>query len=342
MARHVGSMDVAPRPRAPHSFRTVAIGGVALAALLVAVAMSLYYRYIHYERIAARHVPQGSIVALRLDVEQVMLYEPVRKHLIPLLGGPGRPAAEAVATLARLEERTQIKRADLREIVVARGAERSEWTVVLGGIFPRGTSPAVLAAALAAEDRAWAPSLDGTVVVHRGTGVAVTRPADGTVIIASSLAVATSARAARDPKAVDDEVGLPQTGAGSLAMRKPGLAELEEWPGLLADQALSHALSGVRSLRADIDLTERPSVTVTLADESPGAAASSVKRGLDAAKALDPSEASPGALLLRAGAQRSTVAPPVHGFASATLVWERTEVDQAFQLVADAVQDHWR
>lgn len=342
MSRHLGPMDVAPRHRAPRSFRTVALGGLFLAAVLVAVATSLYFRYIHYERVAARHVPEGSVLALRLDVEQVTLYEPVRRHLIPLLGGPGRAPAEATATLARLEERTQIKRADLREIVVARGADRSEWTVVLGGIFPRGTSPAVLAAALAAEDPAWTPSLDGTVVVHRGTGVAVTRPPDGTVVIASSLAVATAARVARDPKAIDAELGLPQTGPGALAMHKPGIDELSAWPGLLADQALSSSLGGIRALRADIGLDERPSVTVTLTEDVPGAAALTLQRGLAAARALDPSEASPGALLLRAGAQRSAVVPPAHGTASATLVWERAEVDQAFQLAADAIQDHWR
>jgi hypothetical protein len=342
MSKHLGPLDVAPRHRAPHSFRSVAIGGAALAALLVAVAMSLYFRYIHYERIAARHVPQGSVLAVRLDVEQVTLYEPVRRHLIPLLGGPGRSPPDAAATLARLEERTQLKRADLREIVVARGADRSEWTVVLGGIFPRGTSPAVLASALAAEDPAWAPSLDATVVVHRGTGVAVTRATDGAVIIASSLAGATAAVPARDSKAIYGELGLPPTGPGALAMREPGLEELARWPGLLADQTLSRGLSGIRSLRTDIGLDERPSVTVTLTEGEPGAATITLQRGLELAKALDPSEASPGALLLRAGAQRSKVAPPAHGTAAATLVWERPEVDQAFELVAEAIQDHWR
>lgn len=339
MSRSLGPLEPAPRHRAPQSFRTVAIGGFAVAALLVAVAVSLYFRYIHYERVAARHVPQGSVLALRLDVERVELYDPVRRHLLPLLGGPGRSPADAAATLARLEERTQLKRADLREIVVARGAVRSEWVVVLGGIFPRGTSPAVLATALAAEDPSWAASLDGTVVVHRGTGVAVTRASDGAVIIASSLTLAV---AAREPGSAGEELGLPRVGAGALALRKPGVQELATWPGLLADQTLSQAMSGVGALRAEIALAERPSVTVTLTDQEPGAAAAAVRRGVELAKALDPSEASPGALLLRDGAQRASIAKPVSGTAAVTLVWERAEVDQAFELVAEAIQDHWR
>ena len=179
-------MNVPPRRRVARSFRAVALGGVVLGLLIAAVAVSLYLRYIHYERVAARHVPPGSVLALRIDVEQVALYEPVRRHLVPLLGGPSRSPGDAAATVSRLEERTGIKRGDLREIAVARGATRADWVVILGGIFPRGTSTGVLAAALAAEDPAWAPSMDGSVVVHRGLGVAVGRAADGSVLLGSS------------------------------------------------------------------------------------------------------------------------------------------------------------
>ena len=335
----LGPMDVAPRQRVARSFRSVALGGVALAVVLGAVVASLYFRYIHYERVAARHVPPGSIFAARIDVEQVDLYEPVRRHLVPLLGGPSRSAPEAAATLSRLEERTGLKRGDLREIVAARGAKRPEWAVILGGIFPRGTSPAVLAAALAAEDPAWAPSLDGTVVVHRGTGVAVTRAADGAVIIAAQYAIAV---AAREPGNAYALLGLPETGAGAVAMREAGVRELGAWPGLLADQTLARSFAGVGAFRADVGLGERPSVTVTLADVEPGSASATVHRAVELAKALDPSEATPGSLLLRAGAQRSSFAPPTSGSASVKLVWDRSEVDQAFQLLADAIQDHWR
>jgi hypothetical protein len=107
-------MDLPPGRRGARSFRSVALGGVALGALIIAVAVSLYLRYIHYERVAARHVPAGSVLALRIDVEQVDLYEPVRRHLIPLLGGPARSPGEAAAAVARLEEHTGLKRGDLR------------------------------------------------------------------------------------------------------------------------------------------------------------------------------------------------------------------------------------
>jgi hypothetical protein len=331
-------MDVRPRHRVGRSFRAVALGGVALGALIVAVVVSLYFRYIHYERIAARHVPAGAVLAMRLDVEQVDLYEPVRRHLIPLLGGPTRSPGEAAATLARLEERTGLKRGDLRELVVARGATDADWVIALGGIFPRGTSNGVLAAALAAEDPAWAPSLDGTAVVHQGAGVAVGRAADGAVLIASSRLLLT---AAQDPTKGYVELDLAPTGSGCIAMKQAGVDAIRSWP-LAPDAEPSRSLGGVSALRGDVTTTDRVTITLKLTERDPGAAQATVQKGLAIAKGFDRSSSNSGEVLLRAGADRSTVSPPAGGSAEVSLTWERAEVDQAFQLLAEAVQDHWR
>jgi hypothetical protein len=332
-------MDAHPRRRVPRSFRTVALGGAALAVLIVAVAVSLYLRFIRYERVAARHVPPGTVVALRLDVEQVGLYEPVRRHLIPLLGGPARSRADAEATLGRLEERTGLKRADLREIVVARGAVPSDWAIIFGGIFPRSTSGGVLAAALAAEDAAWAPSPDGDAVIHRGLGVAVGRASDGTVLVASSPH---ALRDAREPSDAYGRIGLSPVGAGSLAMGADGVRELGEWPGVLAHERLAAALSGVEGIRCELSLGERRSVAIRLSDKGHDSGTAAIREGLAIMRGFDRASADPWDALLRAGAERAVVAPPARGTATATLAWETAEVDQAFALVADAIQARWQ
>jgi hypothetical protein len=332
-------MDAPPRRRVPRSFGTVALGGAALAAIVIAVTVSLYLRYIRYERIAARHVPPGTVIALRLDVEQVGLYEPVRRHLIPLLGGPARAPAEAEATLGRFEERTGLKRADLREIVVARGPVRSDWAIIFGGIFPRAISGGVLAAALAAEDPAWVPSPDGRAVIHRGLGVAVGRASDGTVVLASSVQTLLDAR---DPSDAYVRIGLAPVGAGMLAIGADGVRELGEWPAVLANERLAGALSGVDGIHCDIALSDRTSVAVRLSDKGRNSGAVAIRETLAIMKGFDRASADTVEVLARAGAERAVVAPPAPGTAAVTLAWERPEVDQAFALFADAIQSHWQ
>jgi hypothetical protein len=301
--------------------------------------VSLYLRYIRYERVAARHVPPGTVVALRLDVEQVALYEPVRRHFIPLLGGPARTPAAAEATLGRLEERTGLKRADLREIVVARGAVPSDWAIILGGIFPKTTSGGVLAAALAAEDPAWAPSTDGLAVVHRALGVAVGRASDGSVVLASSVQALLDAR---EPSNGYGRIGLPVVGPASLAISPDGVRELGEWPWILANERLASALSGVDAIHCDLSLAERINMTVRLSDKGRDSGAAAIRETLAIMRGFDRTSPDSAAMLARAGAERAVVAPPARGSAAVTLTWERAEVDQAFSLFADAIQARWQ
>jgi hypothetical protein len=332
-------VTVEPRRRHARSFRTVALGSAFVALVIVAVAASLYVRFIHYERVAARHVPPGAVLAARLDVEQVALYNPVRRHVIPLFGGPGRSRADAEATIARLEERTGLKRSDLRELVVARGRNREDWVVVLGGIFPRGTSGAVLAAALAAEDPSWVATPDGVAVVHRELGVTVARADDGTVLVASSAPVLA---AARRPSDTYTRLGLPPTGPGGFAFGRAGVEELGAWPPVLGAGDLPALLNGVEAVRANVTLLDRTALEVTVFDRTSGGGAATIKKTLEIARSFSPGESGPAALFLRAGAERARGVSSVSGGASATLIWERSEVDAAFALLAEAVQDHWR
>src|SRR5690606_18391005 len=60
------------------SHRLVWVGLVALAVIVLATFVIGYWVFVRYERRVLRHVPADTLVALRLDVEQVVLYEPIR------------------------------------------------------------------------------------------------------------------------------------------------------------------------------------------------------------------------------------------------------------------------
>lgn len=136
--------DPVVAPRRGRSFKlvmAVAVGLLVLAALIAALA---YYRFLRYERVAAYHVPPAAAWAVRLDVERVVLFEPVRKHLLPLvnrLGGPRVTVpgeSRSADLLAALRQELGLNLGmDLREIVVSGGPSPAEWVLVLGGIFPR-------------------------------------------------------------------------------------------------------------------------------------------------------------------------------------------------------------
>ena len=81
------SRDQAARTNAPaperrsFSHRVVFSGLVLSLVLALGVAGYIYFRYVRYERVAAQHVPAGSVAALRVDLEKVVLARAVRWHL---------------------------------------------------------------------------------------------------------------------------------------------------------------------------------------------------------------------------------------------------------------------
>jgi hypothetical protein len=328
----------------------VALGGVALALLIAAVVATLYVRFIRYERVAARHVPPGSVLAVRLDVEQAQIYEPVREHLLPLFGGPSRPLEEGDARLARIEARSGLRRGDLREIVFARGRSREDWVFVFGGIFPRGMEVRELAAALGAEDPAWGLSSGGRTVVHGIRGTTVGRGMDGSVLLASSAQVAESAVT---PTSTYEALALPRTGPGAFALGRDALRELSQFPAIAAAGDLPELLGALVGATARLTLGERLTLTLAAVDSGGGQGARTIEGILALARGLPSSDASPAGRLFRAGVDRSPQAQPAPRPSSASapgatreasldLIWEREEVGQAFSLVSEAIQSGFR
>lgn len=302
-----------------------------MGAVLFAVGLALYLRYIRYDRVAVLHVPRGAAVAVRLDVEQALLYEPVRRHLLPLLGSPRETASRGDARLARIEERTGLRRGDLREVVLATFPDSPDWVLVLGGIFPRGPNARSIAVAFASEGAAWDLSSDGRVAMGPG-GVAVTRASDGAVIVASSEGALEAAVPSHDPV-----LPLERTGPGGFAFDSRGVADLER---RLADApGLSPLLSHTTEIRGQLSLSDRVAVTVTTEVSQGPSGTRLMNDALLWLRAFAKTEGSPGAGLIRAGLERSSVSSAGARSPQVTMAWEREEVDRAFALAADAIRD---
>lgn len=166
------------------AFRWVAGVFVALLAIGFALGVVVYRRYVAYEPVAARHVPGDAFGSARFDLTHVMLYEPFRRSIFPLVDALPN-AASANGRRARLERRGVQVSGQVREVVTAFGPAANDWVLVLGGTLPSSGVPALLAEVLRAEglpvtaaERSF--SLGGTDALSVG------QAGDGAVVIASS------------------------------------------------------------------------------------------------------------------------------------------------------------
>lgn len=329
--------EAPPRRRGGRSFRTIALGGAALTVVMVSIAVALYFRFIRYERVAIRHVPADAVTVVRLDVEQAPVYEPVRRHLLPLLGGPESPPEEGDARLFRIEGRSGLHRGDLRELVFAfLGGSPGGWVLALGGIFPASAGNAVLAETLRAEWPEFAPTDDGVAIVHRGLGIAVGRARDRVVLVASSEK---ELRAALEPTDAHERLGVPRRGPGALAVTGEALRRAEAWPAVLRRPELMAVLKRLSSVTGNLELGERLTLHLVLHAAGSSDAARAASDAVSLMRALRRDEPSPATVLLGSGADRATVSNPDGRTADLALTWEREEVDQGFSLLA-AVAGH--
>jgi len=117
-----------------------AVLGVSLT-LAFALALYVYQRYVSYVPRVTRHMPSEYALALRLDIEQAVVYEPFRRHLLPLIEASRTQdptgGRKSVSRLQALRDQTTIELGvDLRELGIA--VDRAgHWVVLLGGHFRR-------------------------------------------------------------------------------------------------------------------------------------------------------------------------------------------------------------
>lgn len=181
--------------------------GLAALLLTIAAAVGVWWAYgslIHYERRAALHLPGDADLVARLDLEQVVMFEPVRKYLLPLIDDvplrrPGANDATRPETsrLDRLHALSGINlAADLREVAVSWTRSSREWVAVLGGLFPRTGVIAAIEASLRAEGVSGVVREREDLLVFGGSAAVLGQAEDGVLILASSRSQLERARLA--------------------------------------------------------------------------------------------------------------------------------------------------
>jgi hypothetical protein len=235
-----GAKAAVLRERCEVSSRALMLGALALACLAALGVWVAYRELIQYERRAAEHLPTGVGFAGRLDLEQVLLFEPVRRHLFPLIdklpltsSPASRSTSKANYRLTRLRELAGVNVGlDLREILVAGGEETDDWVLVLGGLFQRqGLVRAI--ESLLREEQVPGLAREGDVLSFQPWGIALGQAADGSLILASNRRTLASALPATQRFI---ELGLARTGAGGFSAT-PALVRrwLGPAPGLAED-----------------------------------------------------------------------------------------------------------
>ncbi len=244
------------KPGAKSSSR-VLLGLMVLALAAIGGFTIAYYRLVHYDRQAVLHIPPGTAMAARLDVEQVVLYEPLRKHLFPVLNdarGQDKPPA-----LERFERLTSVNLGmDLRELVFC-AAPGGDWALLVGGLFP--TSGVIEGLAqLLEQDQVRSCQLSGTTLSCTSPRLLMRQADDGVIVLASSEA---QLHKAATPSTTFEELGMPREGAGAFVITDQALRPLLDNP-LLRLAPGGTTLSRIQRANAELSLGQNADVKLTL------------------------------------------------------------------------------
>lgn len=261
------------------SFRLVWAGLIALFFLFCGVGWHLWQRFLRFERVVAAHVPADAALAVRVETEHRVLFDPTYKQLFPLIDRAfaGARTASLPSRRERLERRGGLAlAAELREVLYARTAG-GDWLVAIGGRFPKvGVGPA-LASVFADEGLVVSEYTPGAWQLP---GAVFAQASDGAVLFASSRGTLASSLAPGDGAA---RLGLPGEGAGALAFRGDALGAAGA-----AGSPIGRALGPVRRGTLRLKINE-PSLLFSgdleLAD---AASATASCAALDLARALGP------------------------------------------------------
>lgn len=244
-------------PRQGLGHRSVfTVFGLTLAAAFVG-GMFIFFKFVAYGRVAARHLPDDTALAARIDVETLLIAGPVRSRLLPLFdqGLAGRTDLKARHDRFRAHTGVELGR-DLREIVL--GSSPRGWVLVFGGKFPKSELIAGFQTTLA-EERTPA-TLQGEVLQVLN-GPAIGQATDGSLIVASD---AERLRAALRGGEAYLKLGLPPEGAGGFALQVATPAP----PGFEHFERVSGSLVLNDHLDADVAVHLRPGVSAEPSDIS--------------------------------------------------------------------------
>jgi hypothetical protein len=313
------------------SFRKLAWAGLIFTALASAGAWVAYARLVHYRRCAVEHLPPETELVARLDVEQVVLFEPVRRHLIPLIerlplgSGPAAATAEAEPRMARLREAGLNLGLDLREILVAT-APGGRWLLVLGGLFRQGLVPAIERELTGEDATGWRRV--GAALEFTPSGAAFAQASDGALLLASDRALLETTL----PSSTRfRHLGLEREGSGSALIQRAVLDRWAaesggpRWLATIESAALELRLSREIEVDVRLGLRDEPSASAlaTLAGHQPAPTATGDAFD-DSAGGLDP-----WGFLARA--TRPQLSGNTFQFVS---IWRQSELDRAARALA--------
>lgn len=306
--------------RKPVSHRAVWVGLVALALVILAVFGGGYWLLVKYEPRAARHIPATALAAVRVDVEQVVLYEPLRRHLFPVLNG-----GEGGDRLKRFKALSSVNLGmDLREVVVSVLPE-GQVAIAVGGLFPSVGLVGAMYEVSRGDAGAEKCSLEGAIL--RCGGALFRQADDGTLVIATSASVLDAAAVSSDWAKTN---GLPAAPL-AVVVKAPGRGALPA-PGLFGQLGW---MSAVERLTGWADLGDPLQVELAfegLSVERAGDVRAAVVT-VQALAALNPGSDVAGEreVLSKLKVDVAAGRPVVRS------TWSRSDVDRGVRAVADLV-----
>jgi hypothetical protein len=261
-----------PPKRSPKRVIAVAIAAViVLGSIGAALLWMLVFRY---EPTALAHVPAGSNVVVRVEAADIILFGPVRNHLLPLVleDKPKEPALNKVPFAERLHDRTGVRLPiDVREVIVATLDGKSV-VALFGGKISSGKFVAGLADV--AREEGWSGfRLEDDIFV--GPKVAVGQADDGTIVVGTDKAIVSTALPASEE---GTKMGLPEQGAVRFVVAKPAWESLSMMGKLVPEAS---AFGGVRRGTGSFTLGGSPELVMRL-EPVEGAESTAIEQGITA------------------------------------------------------------
>lgn len=260
-----------PPKRSPK--RVLVVAAAAMFVLGATVAVVLWVLVFRYQPTALTHVPAGSNVVVRVEAADIVLFGPVRNHLLPvaLENRPKEPALNKVPVAERLYDRTGVRLpVDVREILVATMDGKSV-VALFGGKISRGKFVAGLAEV--AREENWGLRLEKDLVV--GRNVVVGQAEDGTIVVGTDRAIVMTALPASEEGA---KLGLPDQGAVRFVVAKPAWENLSTLSKLVPEAS---SFGGVRRGTGSFTLGSSPELVLRL-DPTEGTDPATIEQGMAA------------------------------------------------------------
>ncbi|MDI3282799.1 hypothetical protein [Polyangium sp. 15x6] len=207
----------APRPK-PRPSRIVLVAVAAVFVVAAIAALAFWNFVLRYRPTAREHVPAGTNVAIRIEAADLVLFGPVREHLVKLAldegSAPEASAPSRPSRAARIHDHTGVRLpADLREVVVA-SMDGKSWVALLGGRIERGRF--VKGLAEVAREEGWAGfRREGELFV--GPSIVIGQADDGTILVGTDRSIVEAALPATEE---GQKLGLPEKGAVTFAIAR--------------------------------------------------------------------------------------------------------------------------